>query len=175
MPLPNRLLHEFMASLAGKAETTVDTYHRELRHFLTWLAQRPGNSGPFSAPRQLTKTALETYLASLQGQGHSLSHCARVKSVVGSFAGWLIEEKALLRRNPITRGASSSTTAVGATRVQSRPALCPAQPRRTSAQRPWGSALCLGILGWMSSQRCGVAAHRARPRRTESGMGPCGV
>jgi site-specific recombinase XerD len=61
MPLPSRLLHEFMASLAGKAETTMDTYHRELRHFLTWLAQRPGNSGPFSAARQLTQTALETY------------------------------------------------------------------------------------------------------------------
>jgi site-specific recombinase XerD len=82
MPLPSRLLHEFMASLAGKAETTMDTYHRELRHFLTWLAQRPGNRGSFSAARQLTRTALETYLAYLQGQGHSLSHCARVKSVV---------------------------------------------------------------------------------------------
>lgn len=100
MPLPSQLLHEFMASLAGKAETTVDTYRRELRHFLTWLAQRPGNSGPFSASQQLTKTALETYLASLQVQGHSLSHCARVKSAVGGFARWLIEEKALLQRNP---------------------------------------------------------------------------
>jgi site-specific recombinase XerD len=100
MPFPSRLLHEFMASLAGKAETTVDTYHRELRYFLTWLAQRPGHSGPFRAPQQLTRTALETYLAALQTQGHSISHCARVKSVVGSFARWLIEEKALLQRNP---------------------------------------------------------------------------
>ena len=44
--------------------------------------------------------SLETYLGALQTQGHSISHCARVKSVVGSFARWLIEEKALLQRNP---------------------------------------------------------------------------
>ena len=48
----------------------------------------------------MTKTALETYLAHLQAQGHSISHCARVKSAVGGFARWLIEEKQLLRRNP---------------------------------------------------------------------------
>jgi site-specific recombinase XerD len=29
-----------------------------------------------------------------------VSHCARVKSAVGGFARWLIEEKQLLRRNP---------------------------------------------------------------------------
>jgi site-specific recombinase XerC len=49
---------------------------------------------------QLTKTALETYLAYLQSQGHSISHCGRIKSAVGRFARWLIAEKELLRRNP---------------------------------------------------------------------------
>jgi len=83
-----------MASLAGKADTAVDTYHRELRHFLRWLGQRRGNSGPFSALRELTKTALESYPAYLQVQGHSMSHCARLKSVMGSFAWWLTEENA---------------------------------------------------------------------------------
>jgi site-specific recombinase XerC len=36
----------------------------------------------------------------LQSEGHSVSHCARVKSAVGGFARWLIEDKQLLRRNP---------------------------------------------------------------------------
>lgn len=99
MPQQNRLLAEFVASLAGKAETTVATYGRELRQFLSWLATRPGNSDRFR-PECLTKTALETYLAHLERAGHSISHRARVKSAVASFARWLIEEKNLLRRNP---------------------------------------------------------------------------
>jgi site-specific recombinase XerC len=67
---------------------------------LDWISQRAGNSGPFNAQQQLTKTALQTYLTHLQSQGNSISHCARVKSAVGGFARWLIEEKQLLRRNP---------------------------------------------------------------------------
>ena len=100
MRTPNALLNGFLGSLTGKAETTLEAYRRELRHFFDWLSQRPGNRGPFRAPQQLTKTALEPYLAQLQAQGHSLSHCARVKSAVGGFARWLIEEKQLLQRNP---------------------------------------------------------------------------
>jgi site-specific recombinase XerC len=38
--------------------------------------------------------------AQLGAEGHSISHRARVKSAVGGFARWLIEEKSLLRRNP---------------------------------------------------------------------------
>jgi site-specific recombinase XerD len=100
MRVPTALLKEFNVSLSGKADTTVDAYQRELRHFLDWIAQRPGNSGPFNAQRQLTQTALQSYLAHLRSENHSISHCARIKSVVGGFARWLIEEKQLLRRNP---------------------------------------------------------------------------
>src|SRR5258708_2843915 len=39
-------------------------------------------------------------MTNLQWENHSISHCARVKSAVGAFARWLIEEKELLRRNP---------------------------------------------------------------------------
>ena len=100
MRMPAELLKEFILSLSGKAETTVDAYQRELRHFLNWISQRAGNNGPFDAQQQLTKTALQSYLTHLQSEGHSVSHCARVKSAVGGFARWLIEEKQLLRRNP---------------------------------------------------------------------------
>src|SRR5258708_32137035 len=67
-----------------------------------WIAQRPGNGGRFH-PRQLTKTSVEMYLASLEQEGFSLNHRARVKSTISSFARWLMEEKGLLQRNP-TRG-----------------------------------------------------------------------
>ena len=68
----------------------------------TLIAQRPGSEGHFH-PRQLTKTAVEVYLASLEQEGFSLNHRARVKSTISSFARWLMEEKGLLQRNP-TRG-----------------------------------------------------------------------
>src|SRR6266487_4608320 len=42
-------------------------------------------------------------LASLEQEGFSLNHRARVKSTISSFARWLMEEKGLLQRNP-TRG-----------------------------------------------------------------------
>lgn len=99
MPQPNRLLAEFVESLAGKAEATISTYGRELRQLLSWITARPGNGGRFRL-ECLTKTALETYLVHLERAGHSISHRARVKSAVASFARWLMEEKNLLRRNP---------------------------------------------------------------------------
>ena len=89
----------FVESLAGKAEATISTYQPELRQFLSWVAARPGNSSRFR-PDHMTKTALETYLIHLERAGHSISHRARAKSAVASFARWLIEEKDLLRRNP---------------------------------------------------------------------------
>ena len=95
----NRLLDEYISSLTGKAAATIDTYRRELSHLLSWVADRPGSQSRFR-PEHLTKTALEAYLAHLEASGHSLSHRARVKSVVSSFARWLIEEKNALRRNP---------------------------------------------------------------------------
>src|SRR6266487_432112 len=96
------LLQEYQQFLSGKAEGTIDAYMRTMHHVLEWIAQRPGNGGRFH-PRQLTKTAVEVYLASLEQEGFSINHRARVKSTISSFARWLMEEKGLLQRNP-TRG-----------------------------------------------------------------------
>jgi len=96
------LLQEYEQFISNKAEGTIDAYMRTTRHLIKWIAQRPGNGGLFH-PQQLTKTAVEVYLASLEREGFSLNHRARVKSTISSFARWLIEEKGLLQRNP-TRG-----------------------------------------------------------------------
>jgi site-specific recombinase XerD len=86
MRMPSTLLKEFIVSLGGKAGSTVEAYQRELWHFLDWISRRAGNTGPFNPQQQLTKTALQTYMAYLQSENHSISHCARVKSAVGAFA-----------------------------------------------------------------------------------------
>ena len=96
------LLQEYEHFLSNKAEGTIDAYVRTIRQVMEWIAQRPDNGGIFH-PRQLTKTAVEVYLASLEQEGFSLNHRARVKSTISSFARWLMEEKGLLQRNP-TRG-----------------------------------------------------------------------
>ncbi len=98
----DELLAEYEHFLAGKAEGTIDAYLRTVRHIMAWVAKRPGNDGYFQ-PQQLTKTAVEMYLAYLEREGYSINHRARVKSTISSFARWLIEEKRLLQRNP-TRG-----------------------------------------------------------------------
>jgi len=96
------LLQEYEHFLSNKAEGTIDAYVRTIHRVIEWIAQRPGNGGRFH-PRQLTKTTVEVYLASLEQHGFSLNHRARVKSTISSFARWLMEEKGLLQRNP-TRG-----------------------------------------------------------------------
>src|SRR2546430_4774372 len=96
------LLQEYEHFISGKAEGTIDAYVRTTRRVMEWIAQRPGNGGRFH-PQQLTKTAVEVYLASLEQEGFSLNHRARVKSTISSFARWLMEEKGQLQRNP-TRG-----------------------------------------------------------------------
>ncbi len=73
---------------------------------IAWIAQQPGHHGLFQ-PAQLTKTTVERYLAHLEQEGLSSSHCACVKSTISSFAHFLIEEKGLLQRNP-TRGIDLS-------------------------------------------------------------------
>jgi hypothetical protein len=67
------LLEEYEQFLSGKAEGTMDTYLRTVRHLIGWLAQRPGNEGQFQ-PQQLTQTAVELYLAHLEQEGLSLNH-----------------------------------------------------------------------------------------------------
>lgn len=114
---PDDWLTAYAAALDGKAAGTVDAYLRALRQFLTWLAQRPGHADGF-APEQFTRTAVESYLAHLEQQGHSRSHRVRVKAVLSSFATWLIEEQQGLLRNP-TRGITLPPQSVQAPRVLS--------------------------------------------------------
>src|SRR5947209_17395159 len=100
------LLSEYEQFLSGKAKGTTEAYMRTVRHLIRWVAQRPGNEGPFQPP-QLTQTAVELYLTHLDQEGLSLNHRARVKSTISNFANFLIEEKGLLQRNP-TRGIELS-------------------------------------------------------------------
>ena len=67
MPRKGGLLDEYLRSLTGRADSTVETYRRELGQLLHWISQRPGNSRRFRAD-QLTATALETYLVLLGGR-----------------------------------------------------------------------------------------------------------
>lgn len=90
-----------ISRLSFKRETTRSTYTLILRQFLTWLANLPGHELPFDPKAALTQTAVHTYLFS-ELAGMSVSHCERVKSILNSFAEWLIDE-GLLTRNP-TRG-----------------------------------------------------------------------
>ena len=87
--------------LAFKRETTRSNYTIILRQFLTWLSNLPGHEQAFRPLTDLTQTAVQTYLFSEIAET-SISHRERVKSILSSFAEWLINEE-LLVRNP-TRG-----------------------------------------------------------------------
>jgi site-specific recombinase XerD len=105
------------ACLCGKNPGTIDVYQRTIRDFLFWLAER---SGQTSFPLdQLTRTSIEYYMASLEETGYSVSHRMRVKSVLGSFCQWLIDEHGLLKRNP-TRGVELPPQQVLAPRMLSQ-------------------------------------------------------
>jgi site-specific recombinase XerD len=90
------------SQLSLKRETTKTTYAIILRQFLTWLGCQPGHAAPFD-PVAMTGTAVQTYLLS-ELSTTSISHRERTKSILSSFANWLIDEGQLLR-NP-TRGIS---------------------------------------------------------------------
>src|SRR5437868_7601074 len=87
------------ACLSRKSLGTIDVYQRVLRDFLLWLDSRPGHSS--FRLEQLTRTTVEMYITSLEEAGYSVSHLMRVKSVLGSFCQWLIDEHGLLKRNPV--------------------------------------------------------------------------
>src|SRR3712207_6767680 len=108
------LVEEYLSSLGGRSASTVGAYGRILRSLAGWVAERPGGSDGFR-PELLTRTALETYIKELEGRGYSVSHRSRVKSVASGFAGWLIEEKGVLRKNP-TRGVEVPAQALLAPR-----------------------------------------------------------
>ena len=95
-------LTDYAATLATKAPATVDAYTRILRQFIAWLAERPGSADTL-LPAQITVTALDTYLKTLASQGISISHRTRVKTVVGSFSQYLIDERGVVLRNPARR------------------------------------------------------------------------
>ena len=173
MSVPAAPLKESILSLSGKAGTTADAYQRELRNFLNWISKRAGNSGPFEAQQQLTKTALQSYLTHLQSEGHSISHCARVKSAVGGFARWLIEEKQLLRRNP-ARGIELPLQPLLAPRELSpdrRYVLRNPVERQENAR---GEAL-FALGGWAGCRVSDVAWPRIEHLhiRPKVGMGAC--
>ena len=96
------LIDRYVAGrLAFKRETTRSTYTIILRQFLTWLSHQPGHEQAFHPVTDLTQTAVQTYLFS-EIADTSISHRERVKSILNSFAEWLMNEE-LLVRNP-TRG-----------------------------------------------------------------------
>ncbi|AQT86972.1 hypothetical protein B1222_23320 (plasmid) [Paenibacillus larvae subsp. pulvifaciens] len=101
IPFPEYIpiLEEYLKKLSNKDESTIDSYMRILRKFTDWMSERPGSRGKFQ-PGMLTRTALETYLTEMEVNGYSISHRNRVKSVVGNFGNWLMEEKGLIRKNP---------------------------------------------------------------------------
>jgi site-specific recombinase XerD len=95
-------IDRYVASrLVFKRETTKSTYSLILRQFLIWLSCRPGHESSFDVPPNLTQTAVQIYLFD-ELANTSVSHRERVKSILSSFAEWLIDEE-LLTRNP-TRG-----------------------------------------------------------------------
>ena len=75
--------------LALKRETTRRTYTLILQQLLTWLGSQPGHEPPFDPSGDLTQTAVQIYLFD-ELAGTSISHHERVKSILSSFAEWLI-------------------------------------------------------------------------------------
>lgn len=103
------------ACLTAHDPGTIRVYRHILQQFIQWVGKRAGKANLFS-PEQITMPIVEQYLKELASQQYSPSHCKRVRSVIAQFCQWLIEEKALLRRNP-TRGVviaspTSSTPSV---------------------------------------------------------------
>ncbi len=99
---PTSWMDRYGASrLAFKRETTRNTYTIILRPFLTWLSNLPGHELSINPALDLTQSTVQTYLFG-ELTGMSVSHRERVKSILSSFAEWLIDE-AFITRNP-TRG-----------------------------------------------------------------------
>jgi site-specific recombinase XerD len=98
-PVPpiERWIEEYCNSYLGsKHMATVEAYTRVLKQFATWLAGQPGSQGQFH-PRNITRTAVEIFLSTL----NSSSHKNQSRSAISSFCQWLINEKQILERNPV--------------------------------------------------------------------------
>lgn len=110
------MIESYVKEALGKHDSsTVEVYQRILRHFSTWAADLPGQEKRF-VPAHLTKTTIEVYLSTLRDQGYSVSHRSRVKSVLSGFCQWLLEEKEVIKRNPV-RGIKISAEQTLAPRV----------------------------------------------------------
>ena len=94
------LVAEFLATLSNSPATR-EIYGRTLYQLTGWIAHQPGSQEAFT-PEALTRTSIAHYLSHLAQEGRSLSHQTRVRVVTGRFARWLVEEKALLRKNPVS-------------------------------------------------------------------------
>lgn len=93
------LLDDYEQFLSEKASGTRETYLRTVHHLIGWETQRPVHEGPFQ-PQQLTQTVVDLYPTHLEHEGCSLTHRAQVKSTIGHFAQFLIEENELFQGNP---------------------------------------------------------------------------
>ena len=99
---PTSWMDRYGASrLAFKRETTRNTYTIILRPFLTWLSNLPGHELSINPALDLTQSTVQTYLFG-ELTGMSVSHRERVKSILSSFAEWLVDE-AVITRNPTRR------------------------------------------------------------------------
>ena len=87
------------ACLTAHDAGTIRVYRHILQQFTQWVGKRAGKTNQFE-PSQITTPVVEQYLKGLVSQAYSPSHCKRVRSVISQFCQWLIEDKALLRRNP---------------------------------------------------------------------------
>lgn len=102
-PETNPWIEEYQqACLTRHDAGTIRVYRQILHQFTHWVGKRAGQVNQF-APAQITTPVVEQYLQELASQAYSPSHCKRVRSVIAQFCQWLIEDKALLQRNP-TRG-----------------------------------------------------------------------
>ncbi len=164
-----QLLREYAFFLAKNAEGTIEAYLRTVRQVMVWIAGRPGNGGCFQ-PQHFTKTAVEMYLASLEREGFSLHHRARVKSALSTFARWLIEEKGLLSKNP-TRGIDLPAMQVLAPRQLSEDQRFILRSLVEQEGDRRGAALfALGRLRWLSGERCLLARNGPYPCWPKGGL-----
>ncbi len=145
------------ACLSSKKPGTVDVYQRTLRDFLLWLTQRSGYA-PFPLD-QLTRTSVERYMTSLEEVGYSVNHRMRIKSVLGSFCQWLIDEPGLLKRNP-ARGLEIPAQQMLAPRVLSDEQRSILQTLVEQGEDPRGEAIF--ALGYWAGCRVSDVAHLLR-------------
>jgi site-specific recombinase XerC len=120
------LVGEYLQTLSGRSEATLEAYGQILRQLAAWVAERPGGSDGFR-PELLTKTTVEGFLSELEARGYAASYRLRAKSAISGFCVWLIEDKGLLRRN-LARGIEIPSQQILAPKRLSPPGTGPRKP-----------------------------------------------